>query len=171
MASGSRRFVDDVTVPDAVTMAASGGLVDLRGGQSGSLLELGVRFVFHETPLLRNVDLVVAIPPDHERYAHRGMSLPDQLAAAVERQLSLPWPMEALVKTKTIELRGLPWHERRAAVKGSMAARDVPLLKDRCVLLVDDVTTSGATLSEAARVVRAAGASDVRAVTLCHAEG
>ena len=35
-------------------------------------------------------------------------------------------------------------------MKGSMAARDVRLLKDRCVLLVDDVTTSGASLLEAA---------------------
>jgi predicted amidophosphoribosyltransferase len=52
-----------------------------------------------------------------------------------------------------------------------MAATGVEIVKDRCVLLVDDVTTSGATLSEAATVLPAAGAGDVLAVTLCHAEG
>ena len=50
-----------------------------------------------------------------ERYARRGMSLPDHLAAAIESQLALPWPMEALVKTKSIELRGLSRAERRQA--------------------------------------------------------
>lgn len=128
------------------------------------------RFVFHETPLLQHSDLVAAIPPDPERYAQRGMSLPDQLAAAIQSQLALPWPREALIKTKPIELRGLPWHERLETVKGSMVAHDVGLLKGRSVLLVDDVTTSGATLCEAARVLRLAGAGDVKAVTLCHAE-
>ena len=129
------------------------------------------RYILEETLVLQHADVVVAIPPDPERYAQRGMSLPDELAVAVERQLSLPWPTEALVKTKSVELRGLSWRERRRAVDGSMAARDVTLVKDRCVLLVDDVVTSGATVSEAAVLLRAAGARDVHAATLCHTEG
>ena len=129
------------------------------------------RYIAANTPVLRQADLVVAIPPDPERYARRGMSLPDSLAAAVERQLALVWPMEALVKTKSIQLRGLSWPDRRQAIKGSMATGDAEIVKDRCVLLVDDVTTSGATLLEAATVLRGAGARDVLAVTLCHTEG
>ena len=129
------------------------------------------RYILEETLVLQHADIVVAIPPDPERYAQRGMSLPDELAVAVERELALPWPIEALVKTKSVELRGLSWRERRRAVDGSMAARDVALVKDRCVLLVDDVMTSGATVSEAAVLLRAAGARDVHAATLCHTEG
>jgi predicted amidophosphoribosyltransferase len=79
--------------------------------------------------------------------------------------------MEALIKTKSIEFRGLSWRERRRAVRDSMEVRDVTLLRTRAVLLVDDVTTSGGTLCEAARLLLAAGASDVHAITLCHAEG
>ena len=128
-------------------------------------------YILEETFVLQHADVVVAIPPDPARYAQRGMSLPDELAMAVERQLSLPWPTEALVKTKSVELRGLSWRERRLAVDGSMAARDVAFVKDRCVLLVDDVMTSGATISAAAVLLRSAGARDVHAATLCHTEG
>ena len=129
------------------------------------------RYILDATVVLQHADIVVAIPPDPERYVQRGMSLPDQLAVAVERQLALVRPMEALVTTKSVELRGLSWAERRRAVQGSMVPRDGKLVTDRCVLLVDDVTTSGATLSEAAKLLRAAGARDVHAVTLCHTEG
>lgn len=129
------------------------------------------RYILEETSVLRDADIVVAIPPDPERYAQRGMSLPDELAAAVERRLSLPWPTEALVKTKSVELRGLSWRERRRAVDRSMEARDVALMKDRSVLLVDDVITSGATVLQAAALLREAGARDVHAITLCHTEG
>ena len=129
------------------------------------------RYILEETHVLQHADLVVAIPPDPERYAGRGVSLPDELAAAVERQLSLPWPTDALVRTASVELRGLSRRERRQAVDGSMAASEVALVKHRCVLLVDDVITSGTTILEAARLLRAAGAHDVHATTLCHTEG
>jgi hypothetical protein len=129
------------------------------------------RHIVADTPLLRHVDVVVAIPPDPERYAQRGMSLPDNLATAAERQLALLWPMEALVKTKSVELRGLSWTERRQAIKGSMEVKDGAFVKNGSVMLVDDVTTSGATLAEAATLLRAVGARDVHAITLCHTEG
>ena len=129
------------------------------------------RYTLEMTTALERVDIVVAIPPDPERYVQRGMSLPDQLAVAVEQQLALVRPADALVRTKSVELRGLSWSERRRAVDGSMAVRRAEIVKGRCVLLVDDVMTSGATLSEAARLLRSAGASDVHAIALCHTEG
>lgn len=67
------------------------------------------------------------------------------LAQSIQGQLGIPWLMEALVKTASIELRGLPWADRRIAVVGSMKVGDLELAKNRCVLIVDDVTTSGAT--------------------------
>ena len=52
-----------------------------------------------------------------------------------------------------------------------MSVGDLGIADGRRVLIVDDVITSGATLSEAARIIREAGTSDVFAMTLCHTEG
>ncbi|MDQ1083299.1 MULTISPECIES: ComF family protein [Microbacterium] len=61
--------------------------------------------------------------------------------------------------------RGLGGRARRENVRGAFAAR-VPLRGP--VVIVDDVITTGATLAEAARALRAAGATDVRAVALAY---
>lgn len=60
---------------------------------------------------------------------------------------------------------------RRANVLGAYSLLRPELVRGRRVLLVDDVVTTGATLSECARVLLTAGASEVCAVTLASAGG
>jgi hypothetical protein len=131
------------------------------------------RVVFEETPLLKSVDVVVSVPANPARYVRRMMSLPDQLARALEGHFALPFLFNALVSDASddLELRGLNWRERHQAIVGSMRADKLGVGVGRTVLVVDDITTSGATLNEAARMLRAAGAADVYAVTLSHTEG
>jgi hypothetical protein len=135
--------------------------------------EFMCRVVFEETPLLRQVDVVVAVPANPARYARRMMSLPDELARALESHFALPFMFEGLVSDAPpeLELRRLSWRDRREAIRGSMRVGSLGIGRGRSVLLVDDITTSGATLKEAARVLRAGGASDVWAVALSHTEG
>lgn len=60
---------------------------------------------------------------------------------------------------------------RRANVLGAYTLLDPGLVRGKRVLLVDDVVTSGSTLSECARVLLTAGATGVWAVTLARADG
>lgn len=131
------------------------------------------RVVAEETPLLRHVDVVASVPANPARYVRRMASLPDELGRALESHFALPFLFTALVSDASddLELRGLSWRERHEAIRGSMRAGDLGIGVGRSVLLVDDVTTSGATLKEAARLLRGAGAADVYAVTLSHTEG
>ena len=58
---------------------------------------------------------------------------------------------------------------REANVRGAFAVRRAGKVRGRTVLLIDDVFTTGATLRECSRVLKAAGAREVRAVTLAQA--
>lgn len=59
---------------------------------------------------------------------------------------------------------------RRANVLGAYEALDPALVDDRRVLLIDDIVTTGSTLSECARILRTAGAAEVVACTLARAK-
>lgn len=58
---------------------------------------------------------------------------------------------------------------RRANVLGAYAAVEPELVRDKRVLLVDDIITTGSTFSECARVLRSAGAKEVLCAALARA--
>ncbi|MFZ0199885.1 MAG: ComF family protein [Candidatus Sulfotelmatobacter sp.] len=69
-------------------------------------------------------------------------------------------------KRETPSQTGLTSHQRRENVRGAFGVTDAEALKGREVLLVDDVYTTGATVSECARVLRRAGARRVWVATV-----
>ena len=60
--------------------------------------------------------------------------------------------------------------ERRANISGAFEATDTELIDGKCVLLIDDILTTGATLSECARVLLSAGAGNVVCATLARGD-
>jgi ComF family protein len=114
--------------------------------------------------------LVVPVPLHPRRVAERGVDLPRVIARAVARSLGVP-AGRALRRTRyTSSQAGLDDRGRRRNVRGAFVARRS--LEGCDVLLIDDVMTTGATLSEAARVAQRAGAARVRvaAVALVNRE-
>ena len=69
-------------------------------------------------------------------------------------------------KRETPSQTGLTRHQRRENVRGAFGVAQPEAVKGREVLLVDDVYTTGATVSECARVLRRAGANKVWVATV-----
>jgi predicted amidophosphoribosyltransferase len=105
------------------------------------------------------------VPGDPDRSLWRGQNT----AQALARELAVLWGLpvaDALERTRTVRpQRGLPRQDRRQNVRGSFHA----FSKLRTVALVDDVYTTGATVSAAATELRRAGARHVHVVTFARA--
>jgi len=106
--------------------------------------------------------LVTFVPADRGRLAERGHHPAERLAQALAGRLGLPCE-PALERTgRARRQRGLSLAERRRNVAGAFGAT---AQVSETVLLVDDVYTSGSTVSAAAEALRAAGAGRVDVAT------
>jgi ComF family protein len=108
--------------------------------------------------------LLLPVPLSAERLAERGMNQAWELARRIGARLKIEARgdvLRRLIDTK--HLADLPRAQRAAHIRGAfgIVPGQAQHLRGRVVALVDDVMTSGATAAEAARVLRAGGASEV----------
>jgi predicted amidophosphoribosyltransferase len=103
---------------------------------------------------------VVPVPPAPSRLRSRGFDPAGELAASLAEQLDSP-PERCLARRGGRRQVGRRRAERIGQPPRIHATRTAP----RSVVLVDDVLTTGATLSACAQALRAAGAARVVAIT------
>lgn len=114
-------------------------------------------------------ELVVPVPLHPGRERSRGYSQSALLGAALGHLFGVRHEPRALLRTRpTAPQVGLTAAARRENVRGAFRCPRPELVRGRTVWLVDDVITTGATVAEAARTLRLAGARQVWAVAVAH---
>jgi ComF family protein len=115
------------------------------------------------------VDLVTAVPIGVARRAERGYNQATLLAHPLALSTGLAFQPNALSKTRETRTQvGLSASDRRKNVSGAFEAYPQHVMQKR-VLVVDDVTTSGATMEACAEALLGAGARQVFGLTLARA--
>lgn len=115
-------------------------------------------------PLLSRAELIVPVPLHWLRLAKRQFNQAATLAKAISRETGVPMCPDALTRARATESQGkmdrTARHENLAGAFCETKARR-GRMDGKHVLLIDDVMTSGATLSACAEVCRASGARGV----------
>lgn len=110
-------------------------------------------------------DMVVSVPTDAARRRQRGFDIPESIFAGA-LAVKGTWQPQVLARIKaTAPQYGLVPDKRRSNVRGCFEVRGS--VSGAKILLVDDILTTGATLDEAAKTLKQAGAKSVYALTLC----
>ena len=111
--------------------------------------------------ILEGADLVVPVPLHRSRQRARGFNQ----AAEIARHLGLPLRHALRRVRRTPSQTDLPAAQRHANVRQAFAIARRPQVRGAVVVLVDDVSTTGATLDACAKVLLESGAREVRAIT------
>jgi ComF family protein len=120
--------------------------------------------------LIRNpipFQVLVPVPLHTRRLRERGYNQSFLLALELSRQLNLPLIDDSLVRVKYLspQAKTSCLEERLSNVKQAFSVHGSRLSQEK-VLLIDDVSTSGATLEACAAVLKTAGAASVWGLTL-----
>ncbi len=113
------------------------------------------------------VDLVIPVPLHPLRERERGYNQALLLSRRFSAGAGLPHSAHALQRHRPTRPQvGLNAHQRRENVAGAFSCVAPDLVAGKRILLIDDVTTTGATLCAAADALRQAGAHAVTALTI-----
>ena len=131
-------------------------------GRRSLAAKLGELMRIRGADAMRGADAAVPVPLHPARRRERGF---DQ-AADLARHVGLP-VIHGLRRIRPTAVQaGLPAARRHGNVRGAFALRPQAAALDGCtVVLIDDVSTTGATLEACARALAAAGVREVRALT------
>lgn len=114
---------------------------------------------------------VIPVPLHPKRLKTRGFNQASVIGQTVSKVLKLPLDEVSLVRVSTTEKyrAGMDTKGRRDTVAGAFRVAHPRLIADEKILLVDDVFTTGATVSACAETLLAAGAGNVFVLTVARA--
>ncbi len=115
------------------------------------------------------INYIQPIPLSRQKLNRRGFNQTKFIADFFSQIFKIK-TVDFLIRKKDIKPQALlKKNERRRNIKGAFFLhKDTSLLKRKTILLVDDVLTTGATLNEAAKVLKENQANKVFALTLAH---
>lgn len=131
---------------------------------------------YYEKELLNyNIECVSYVPSDSARIKARGYNQSETLAALLCEKTGLPLLHNTLAETRRTKKQALlPAAERAENVAGAYKiseAFDRSLLKNKTVMLIDDIFTTGSTAGECAKTLKKGGAKEVYVFTLATGRG
>ncbi len=130
------------------------------------LADLILKFITNQINVA-DTDLITAVPLHRNKLQKRGFNQSQIMAEIIAARLNLRFCFDNLYRRRrTASQFNLAPNERRKNVRGAFACKRSQEFKEKSILLIDDIFTTGSTLNECAYILKQAGARRVVVLTL-----
>ena len=117
----------------------------------------------------KDIDIIIPVPLHKKKSRLRGFNQSELIAERLSGFSSIMHMPENLIKIKnTISQTGLSRIERMKNLENSFIIKNPKIVKEKTVLLIDDIVTTGATLETCAKELINAGVKKVKGFTLSY---
>jgi len=160
---------DQARAPLAYDERISPLVVGFKHGSRREMIDQFARWMARAAPdCLGGADALVPVPLHWRRLISRRYNQSALLARSLSRLTGLPmWPDVLQRRRATPSQAGRTARMRKRNMSAAFTVPDPLPVQDRHLVLVDDVVTTGATVSACAVQLKRAGAASVRVVALC----
>ncbi len=117
--------------------------------------------------LFEKTDIIMPVPMHWRRKLKRKYNQADLLGNALAKKVKIPYMSNVLVRSRHTETQeNKSFQERNRNVKDAFTITQVNKVKNKHILLIDDVFTTGATVNNCAKALKKAGAKAVYVLTI-----
>lgn len=112
--------------------------------------------------------IVIPVPLSKKRFRERGFNQAEEIARRLQKMVLCEMRNDILLKTihTTSQVSIKDKKRRLDNLKGSFAVKNPEAVTGKNIILIDDVCTTGATIGEAKKVLKSAGAKKVIAIVV-----
>ena len=112
------------------------------------------------------IDAIVFIPSSKKALRERGFNQCEYLAKEISKKLKIDLYKDIIKVKNTKEQKLLSKEDRYKNIKDAFALKSEKNIKNKHLLLIDDVITTGATLYECEKLLKKSGASSIKILTV-----
>lgn len=116
---------------------------------------------------IKNIDIIIPVPLHKKRLQERGFNQSELLGKCLSEDFKIELASDVLFRTKnTVPQFNLSPFQRAENIKGAFEVKNQNIIKDKNILLLDDIYTTGSTLQEASKSLKKAKTKNIYCLTL-----
>ncbi len=116
---------------------------------------------------LKKYDIIIPVPIHKKRKHRRGYNQTELVAKEISHQLKIKMGKDVLIKNINTKAQSeLSKKERNDNIKGAFKVQNLQKIKNKKILLIDDIYTTGNTANECSKMLKLAGAKNIGILTI-----
>lgn len=112
--------------------------------------------------ILKNYDIIIPVPMDSKKKSERGYNQTELILNLVSNKRNILVENRVLYKIKNTKTQStLKLEDRYKNIKGAFLVKNLDKIKDKKVIIFDDIYTTGATVNEISKILKNAGVKKI----------